>query len=312
MTDNKSIVVLPDWIQQPVDQEVIPVKSRSQSTRYLVKTIKDLTRVMADSLRSEVYARSNGLLQKVDPRIKLGAVILCVIAVSTSRSLMCLAILWFLSLFLMGLSHLPFGKIQLRVWGFVPLITFIAGIPAMLNIINDGQPLVVLYTFTSTPQLAGWYWPESIYISKPGLIAVLLLSIRVGLCLTFGVLLALTTPLADLVRALRILRVPGVMVVIMEMTYRYIILLLVIALEIFQARKMRTVGNLSLKDRQGQVFSGAGTLFAKSMFLAEEVFQAMTARGYTGKLVRMEVVGEGCSWQNVKSVLIRSAGSDCL
>jgi len=51
----------------------------------------------------------------------------------------------------------------------------------------------------------------------------------------------------------------------------------------FEARKMRTVGNLSLRRQQFQVGSSIGTLFAKSMIMAEEVYQAMTARCYTGQ-----------------------------
>ena len=46
---------------------------------------------------------------------------------------------------------------------------------------------------------------------------------------------------------------------------------------------MRTVGNLSLRRQQFQVGSSIGTLFAKSMIMAEEVYQAMTARCYTGQ-----------------------------
>ena len=42
-------------------------------------------------------------------------------------------------------------------------------------------------------------------------------------------------------KALRVLRVPVVVVVVLGMTYRYILLLLEIAHEMFEARRSRTV-----------------------------------------------------------------------
>jgi len=48
---------------------------------------------------------------------------------------------------------------------------------------------------------------------------------------------------------------------------------------------MRTVGKLSPQTQRAMVGSSVGALFARSMALSEEVYQAMTARGYNGESV---------------------------
>jgi len=75
---------------------------------------------------------------------------------------------------------------------------------------------------------------------------------------------------------------------IIEMSYRYLILLLGVSLEMFEARKMRTVGYLQGRVQRELVGSSIAALFGKSMALSDEVYQSMTARGYTGEAVAME------------------------
>jgi cobalt/nickel transport system permease protein len=70
---------------------------------------------------------------------------------------------------------------------------------------------------------------------------------------------------------------------IMEMTYRYMMVLLSVSIEMFDARSLRTVGNLSSKWQRAQAGSSIAALFAHSVALAEEVYQAMCARCYTGE-----------------------------
>jgi cobalt/nickel transport system permease protein len=71
---------------------------------------------------------------------------------------------------------------------------------------------------------------------------------------------------------------------IIEMTYRYLLLLLAISIEMFEARSLRTVGEMSGKWQRAQVGTSVASLFARSMALSEEVFQAMCARCYTGEV----------------------------
>ena len=71
----------------------------------------------------------------------------------------------------------------------------------------------------------------------------MLLVARVETAATLSVLLILCTPWSHVLKALRVLRVPVVFVVILGMTYRYILLLLQSAHDMFESRRSRMVGN---------------------------------------------------------------------
>ena len=79
------------------------------------------------------------------------------------------------------------------------------------------------------------------------------------------------------------LRIPAVFLAVLEMTYRYVFLLLAISGEIFTARKSRLVGRTTTAEERRFVTSVMGSLWGKTHATAEEVHQAMLARGYSGE-----------------------------
>ena len=276
-------VFIPDWMGTEEYKEVSSRSKGRSRMDFLRKTLRDLQKSLSSERLSEYYARQDGLLQHIDPRIKLVAAIGLILVAGLTRKFEILLGLWVLTLILMYFSRLPVLKMQASIWAFIPLITLLIAVPGMFNLFNDGIPILVLHRFSEPVYLWGYKLPQSIFISKQGTMAALYLFLRVGLSLSLGVLLAVTTPVSRLLKSLRMLGIPALFVMLIEMTYRYLVMLLMLSLEMFEARKMRTVGNLSLRRQQAQVGSSMGTLFAKSMIMAEEVFQAMTARCYIGQ-----------------------------
>ena len=276
-------VFIPDWMGTEEYKEVSSRSKGRSRMGFLRKTLRELQKSLSSERLSEYYARQDGLLQHIDPRIKLVAAIGLILLVGLTRKFEILLGLWVLTLILMYFSRLPVLKMQASIWAFIPLITLLIAVPGMFNLFNDGIPILVLHRFSESVYLWGYKLPQSIFISKQGTMAALYLFLRVGLSLSLGVLLAVTTPVSRLLKSLRMLGIPALFVMLIEMTYRYLVMLLMLSLEMFEARKMRTVGNLSLRRQRAQVGSSMGTLFAKSMIMAEEVFQAMTARCYIGQ-----------------------------
>ena len=276
-------VFIPDWMGTEQYKEVSSRSKGRSRMGFLRKTLRQLQKGLSSERLNEYYARQDGMLQHIDPRIKLVATISLILLAGLTRKLEILLGLWVLTLLLMHFSRLPVLKMQLSIWAFIPLITLLIAVPGMFNLINDGIPLLVVHRFSEPLYLWGYKLPQSIFISQQGAMAGLYLFLRVGLSLSLGVLLAVTTPVSRLLKSLRMLGIPAMFVMLIEMTYRYLVMLLVLSLEMFEARKMRTVGDLSLRRQQAQVGSSIGTLFAKSMIMAEEVYQAMTARCYTGE-----------------------------
>ena len=103
-----------------------------------------------------------------------------------------------------------------------------------------------------------------------------------------ALLLAYTTAFADLVDALRALRVPAIIVSIISFMYRYLAVLTDEAGRMSRARQSRSAaapdgrsgGSLSWRAR----VTGAmvGSLFIRSYERSERIYAAMLARGFAG------------------------------
>ena len=101
---------------------------------------------------------------------------------------------------------------------------------------------------------------------------------------SFVLLLTLTTSWADLLKALRSVRVPQIYVQTLGMALRYLLLLCQVVREMHTARKSRTIRPRRANAEQRWVAEQVGTLFSRSMRLSTEVHRAMVARGYQGEV----------------------------
>jgi cobalt/nickel transport system permease protein len=70
----------------------------------------------------------------------------------------------------------------------------------------------------------------------------------------------------------------------LDMAYRYIAVFVNRSLEMFEARKTRTIGQLTYSSNKQFVSNAIGALFLKSMHFSENVYMAMMSRGYTGQV----------------------------
>ncbi len=240
---------------------------RHRRRNVIEKTLADLAQALEQSLFAENISRQPGLLQALDPRVKVLSVLALLIAVGLSRSLLVLLGLYGVALFLAWRSAVPMGFFVKRVWLFMPFFTGLIALPAFF--ITPGPALVTL--------------PLGLVITRPGAMTALFLLLRVSTSVSFGVLLVLTTAWATLLKALSVLRVPEGFILILGMTYRYIYLLLLAAEDMFLSRESRVVGRMTSADERHVLADSAGTLLNKSLHLSGEVYLAMQSRGYRGE-----------------------------
>ncbi len=119
--------------------------------------------------------------------------------------------------------------------------------------------------------LLAWFQPDG------GRIALGMV-IRSTLCLFAMVLFANTTPFSELLRVLRSIRVPGLLVTTVALLHRYLHVLLEEAERMRRARASRTFQ----ARRSGWSTPAAvvGALFARSTERAERIYSAMCSRGW--------------------------------
>jgi cobalt/nickel transport system permease protein len=244
-----------------------PAQSPARPRRSVIEhTLADISHTLEQSLFAEEIARRPGLLQSLDPRVKVVSILLLLIAIGLSHSLAVIAGLYFVTLILAWRSSVPVGFFVKRVWLFMPFFTGIIAIPAFF--ITPGPSLVHL--------------PLGLIITRTGTITALFLLLRVGASVSAAVLLVLTTPWNSVLKALGVLRVPDVFILILGMTYRYIYLFLHTTNDMFLSRKSRVVGRLKGAEERRLIAASAGTLLSRSLHLSSEVYLAMQSRGFLG------------------------------
>jgi cobalt/nickel transport system permease protein len=238
---------------------------------FLAGSLAAIGQALEGTLFAEDIGRRPGLLQGLDPRVKIGTFLLLLIAVNLCRSLTVLASLYLLTLLLAWSSRVPLGFFVRRVWIFIPLFAGVIALPAILNIFTPGQPVLVL-------------WPSPlIAVTAQGLRTAAFLLLRVGTSVSFAVLLILTTPWSGLLEALGALGVPEVFLLTLAMSYRYIYLLLHTASDMFLSRRSRLVGRLDAAEGRRWLAAAMGALLERSFLLSNEVYLAMLSQGFRGR-----------------------------
>jgi cobalt/nickel transport system permease protein len=220
---------------------------------------------------TEELARQPGLMQALDPRAKLLMFLVVVVAASATTSLLVLVVLYLAILLAARASRLPFDLFVKRVWLGIPLFAGIVIVPSLF--MGAGPRLFDL-----------GIGPLHLGISASALWSALVFVARVGVNVSLAVLLVLTTPWADLLKSMHALKVPGVFVLVLSMTYRYIFLFLHTLNGLFEARKSRVVARLGGSEDRRWITRSMGALMSRSFRMSNDVYAAMLARGFTGEI----------------------------
>lgn len=247
--------------------------TRTRRKDFIEHTLAGLLNALDQSLQAEALAKRNGLLQSLDPRVNVVGLFALIVATAMSHSLAVIGALFGCAVALALLSRMPLRVLAMREW--LPVLVF-TGLIALPAIFFTPGPVIYRLPFLD--------WP----LTAPGTRSALFLISRVETAATLALLLVLCTPWTQVLKALRSLGVPVVVVVMLGMTHRYIFLLLHSALDLFQARRSRIVGALDGATRRRLAASSAGVLLGRSLHLSNEVFLAMQARGFRGEVYTLD------------------------
>jgi cobalt/nickel transport system permease protein len=246
--------------------KVVGRAPRKRTVGFVEATIRGLIDKTNESVFAEELAAANGLLQRLDPRVKVAGLLMLVVAAISIRRMAVLGAMFLLSVVVAHLSRVALRLVVLRIW--LPALSF-SGLIALPAIFLVPGEVVARLVFP---------------ITRQGLQSAGMLVLRVETATTFAVLLVLCTEWARILKALRFFRVPIVVVVILGMTYRYLFLLLKSAQEMFESRQSRLVGPLPGEERRRIASGTVGVLLARSLQLSTEVHLAMQSRGFHGEV----------------------------
>lgn len=261
---------VPDWLLRAEHHAQPEEASRRYRADFVAQTLAGIAANARETVLSERWAHEPGYLQRVDPRCKVIGLLGLVVVAAMLHRLAALVLLAAAVFALAAASRIPLRHVVTRVWLTVPVAIGAVSLPALLSVVTPGTPLLVL---ARHPYVA---------VTQPGLLASVTLTTRVGVAVGFVMLLTMTTRWNDLLRALRVVGVPRMFVMVLEMTYRYLSGFMTAAAETLTALKSRTVGRARRVHDQRFVGSAMGGLFLLSMAFSDEVHLALVSRGWNG------------------------------
>jgi cobalt/nickel transport system permease protein len=280
--------MIPDWMKE-VNVGPCPCCTVSAGKKnFIGKTLSGIFNFLEETIVSENYARRKGVLQSLDPRVKLISIIALIVAVTMVTDWRLMLFVYVLTLFFAYISKIGLWFFIKRVWLFIPIFTGIIALPMIFNIFFPGDSLVTLITLGPGASLGPLSLPETIAITRQGTMGAISFTLRVATCVSAAVLLFLTTPRDVLFKSLRSVGVPKVYVLTLDMCYRYIFLLTDMVKAFYTAKKSRTIKSLPMLEEQKWVGGRIGYTLVKSLDMAEKVHGAMVSRGFNGDVKLLE------------------------
>ena len=257
-----------------LDQKLKPAAPRKKRRgSFVERTLKTLVNEAERALFAEELARKDGLLQRLDPRVKIVGLLTLILTTTLARNFFTIIFIFAVAIILAVLSRVPIRTLATRAW--LSALTFTGTIALPVIFITPGN---VVYRLP----LLDWA------ITEQGITSALYLIMRVETTVTLSLLLVLCTLWTHVLKGLRVLRVPIVFVVILGMTYRYIFVMLDTARNMFEARQSRLVGSLDGSESRRIAAASIGVLLTKSFYLNTEVYMAMQSRGFRGEVYTLD------------------------
>jgi cobalt/nickel transport system permease protein len=248
------------------------------------RTADTIGKAIAEVLENEEVARKPGLLQSLDPRVRLGTVIALAVTASFLHTIPLLAVVIVATVLLAAASRVPPVTFALRVWTAAGFFAVLLAAPAMTGWVSPG------------PELIG---RGGLSITLPGAFVAARLVLRVIAGAGIGMLVVWTTRWSDLLGALTALRVPDVIVATLAMTQQQIVSLMRTVENIHLARESRMLGAGSTSQNREWVVERMAFVATKSFRTADDVYDAMLARGFSGDwptLRRLRATGRDVAW----------------
>lgn len=208
----------------------------------------------------EPLSAGGSVIHRIHPLAKLSVTMVYLFAVASmgKYELTSFAPFLFYPVCVIAIAEIPLKMLLKRTSVALPFC-FFAGVS---NLIFDRQPLFRI----------------GIWVVTLGMVSFLVLLIRCLLCVSAILILVSVTPFTELTDQFRRLHVPNLLIMLLEMTYRYVGVLAEEASSMVTAYRLR--GNGAKWPELKQFGPFVGQLLLRSAARAERVYHAMQCRLY--------------------------------
>jgi cobalt/nickel transport system permease protein len=230
------------------------------------------------------------VLQRLDPRWKLAGLFLAALGTSLLRSGPAVLLAFIVAVLLVALARLPWAWYLTRIGGLaLVLALFLLPLPFLLTAdkalgrqgADHDQPDAGA-AGDGPAEGPTWNW-GIVRVSPRGFLVALVVAGKALTMISLMLVLLATAPLEATLKAARSLGVPGVLVQVALLTYRYLFLLADELGRLRIALRVRGYRNRANRHSYRTLGHVAGTLLVRGYERAERVGQAMRCRGFDGR-----------------------------
>ncbi|MFH1327867.1 MAG: cobalt ECF transporter T component CbiQ [Candidatus Bathyarchaeota archaeon] len=232
------------------------------------QSLRDLVEGAESIVFIEDLSNKEGLLQTINPLVKLVATISMIVVSLCIFHLSYLVVICAIPIILAIVSRIPLKRFFIRAT-LIPIFAAIISIPVLF--FTYGSPI-----FTTNIGIT------TLTITSEGLTRFLVFTIRVWFCVASLTLLILSTGFEKILKLLSTIKVPGIIVQLFALTYRYFFVSIHEAQSVLIAKEARTYVNKRTINMQALRDLGTilATLFIRTYERSERVYLAMKARGF--------------------------------
>jgi cobalt/nickel transport system permease protein len=276
--------VLPSFLQTS-ENRLRSISDKKKGTfPFIDKTLKNVAGFIKTGYIQNDTASKKGLFQQLDARIKVIFLLFFIVIISFQqnipRQLFITAILFILYV----LSWINLAVVYKKLFLFSFFFGFLVIVPACLNIITDGKIIIFLIRFNAPHRFWFYHLPSTIGLTKEGCILVTKFFLRVFNSLALAILIFYTTPFNETIKALGTFRVPQLFLMVITLAYKFIFILSQTTEETYLALKSRWWSSPGVSGANELVAGRIVYIFRRSWLKYEEIYKAMLARGFSGKV----------------------------
>jgi cobalt/nickel transport system permease protein len=226
-------------------------------------------------------ASTDKFFQRVDARIKLLFLIYYAVIVSLKRDITSEVMIGVFIFILALVARLNLAALYKRVFFFGFVFGFLVALPSAFNVVTRGEIIFPLIRLAGPHDFWMYRIPSKIGITREGVYGVVILTSRVMNSLALSFFVVYTTSFPEIIKALRMLKVPDSVLMIITLSYKYVFTFAKTVEDIHFAKKSRMAGSVSNGEARKWIAGRIVFLFRKTQLRCEEIFKAMLSRGFS-------------------------------
>ena len=272
---------IPEFLMKKPLAESFNLSRGGLKIAFIEKGIHHLADVVKTGYVQWETASRDNFFQGIDARIKVLFLLFYVIIVSLKKDILSEIVIAGFVFVLTVLSRLDIINFYRRVIFLSFFFGFLIALPSAFNVMTKGDIIIPIAHLSRPYSLWIYEVPEEVGLTTQGMYGVLMLSLRVMNSLALSFLVLNTTPFPEIIKALKILKVPDSFLMIITLSYKYMFLFAKTAEDMHLAKKSRLVGQVSNAEARRWVAGRIAVMLKKTRMRCEEVFKAMLGRGFS-------------------------------